>query len=130
MRIISASVIARWSGRMINLHPSLLPKYRGLATHRRVLEAGDPKHGASVHFVSAELDGGPVIAQTPIDVRSGDTESTLAARLLPHEHRLLVACVEAIAHDTVQFCQGQIRFHGSPITWPLGLDASGHLGVV
>lgn len=127
MRILDASVTARWTGRMINIHPSLLPKYRGLHTHRRALAAGDAEHGASVHFVSAELDGGPVIAQARIIVEPGDTEDSLAARLLPHEHRLLVACVGAIAGGTVRERDGRAWFHDAPIAVPLRLDAAGQL---
>ncbi len=128
MRIIDAAVTARWTGRMINIHPSLLPKYRGLHTHRKALKAGDVEHGASVHFVSDELDGGPVIAQTRIEVRKDDTEDSLAARLLPHEHRLMVACVAAIARGEVRERDGKVWFRGQPIAAPLGLDAAGHLG--
>ncbi|MBS0381142.1 MAG: phosphoribosylglycinamide formyltransferase [Proteobacteria bacterium] len=127
MRIIDAGVTAQWHGRMINIHPSLLPKYRGLHTHRKALKAGDAEHGASVHFVSAELDGGPVIAQARIDVRKGDTEDSLAARLLPQEHRLMVASVDAIARGTVREHDGAVWFHGRPIAAPLRLDASGSL---
>ncbi|HEX5353645.1 MAG TPA: phosphoribosylglycinamide formyltransferase [Rhodanobacteraceae bacterium] len=127
MRIIDAAVAAQWQGRMINIHPSLLPKYRGLHTHRRALEAGDREHGVSVHFVSSELDGGPVIAQTRMDLRPGDTEDSLAARLLPQEHRLLVACVDAIAHDALCERDGKIRFHDRPIEIPLRLDDTGSL---
>ena len=127
MRIIDATVTAQWTGRMINIHPSLLPKYRGLHTHRRALKAGDPEHGASVHFVSAELDGGPVIAQARIDVHPGDTEDALAARLLSREHRLLTACVGAIARGEVQERGGKVWFRGHPIPAPLRLDATGHL---
>ncbi|MGH8125834.1 MAG: phosphoribosylglycinamide formyltransferase [Rhodanobacteraceae bacterium] len=127
MRIIDPSVIAPWSGRMINIHPSLLPKYRGLHTHRRALEAGDAKCGASVHFVSAELDGGPMIAQTCMGVRPGDTEESLAARLLPEEHRLLTAVVDAIARGHVDERGGTVRFHDRPIEAPLRLDNNGRL---
>ena len=129
MRIIDAGVTAQWTGRMINIHPSLLPKYRGLHTHRKALQAGDTEHGASVHFVSAELDGGPVIAQARIDVRAGDTEDSLAARLLPHEHRLLIACVAAIARGAVRERDGRVCFHDVPITAPLRLDDAGNLVV-
>lgn len=127
MRIIDAGVTARWPGRMINIHPSLLPKYRGLHTHRRALKAGDLEHGASVHFVSAELDGGPVIAQARIDIRPDDTEDALAERLLSQEHRLLVACVEAIARGKVRELDGSVLFNEAPLPAPLRLDASGHL---
>ena len=91
MRVLDGEALMPWVGRMINIHPSLLPKYRGLHTHRRALEAGDAEHGASVHFVTAELDGGPVIAQARIAVEPGDDEQRLAARLLPLEHRLLLS---------------------------------------
>jgi len=86
MRILSAPFVGRHLGRMLNIHPSLLPAYRGLHTHRRVLAAGDTAHGASVHFVSAELDGGPVVLQSKVAVEHGDTEATLAARVLATEH--------------------------------------------
>jgi phosphoribosylglycinamide formyltransferase-1 len=127
MRIIDATVAAEWTGRIVNIHPSLLPKYRGLHTHRRALAAGDTEHGASVHFVTADLDGGPAIAQARIEVRADDTEESLAARLLPREHQLLVACVEAIARGRVRECEGRVWFEGSPITAPLRLDPGGHL---
>jgi phosphoribosylglycinamide formyltransferase-1 len=127
MRILDAAVTAQWTGKMINIHPSLLPKYRGLHTHRRVLKAGDPEHGASVHFVSAELDGGPVIAQARIDIHPGDTEDMLAARLLPREHRLLVACVGAIARGEVRERDGKVLFHDHPIRAALRLDDDGAL---
>ena len=127
MRIIDADVTAQWQGRIINIHPSLLPKYRGLHTHRRALKAGDVEHGASVHFVSAELDGGPVIAQARIDIRPGDTEDALAARLLSQEHRLLVACVEAIARGAVREHAGSVFYDEAPLSTPLRLATSGHL---
>jgi len=127
MRIIDAAVAAGWQGRMINIHPSLLPKYRGLHTHRRALKAGDLEHGASVHFVSAELDGGPVIAQARIDIHPGDTEDALAARLLSQEHRLLTACVDGIARGKVREREGNVLFNGAALSVPLRLDASGNL---
>lgn len=86
MRILSGSFVARYLGRMFNIHPSLLPAYRGLHTHRRVLEAGDAEHGASVHFVTTELDAGPVVLQSRLAVLPGDTEATLAARVQATEH--------------------------------------------
>jgi phosphoribosylglycinamide formyltransferase-1 len=127
MRILDAAVTAHWTGRMINIHPSLLPKYRGLHTHRKVLQAGDAEHGASVHFVSAELDGGPVIAQARIAVRTGDTEDSLAVRLLPHEHALLTACVDAIARGSVTERDGKVWCHGQPLAAPLHLGTDGRL---
>ncbi len=128
MRIVDAGAIAPWAGRAINVHPSLLPKYRGLHTHRRALEAGDAEHGASVHFVTAELDGGPVIAQRRIAVLAGDTEDLLAARLLPEEHRLLPAVVAAIADGRLSYADGQPYFEGNPLTRPLVMDDLGVLG--
>jgi phosphoribosylglycinamide formyltransferase-1 len=122
LRVIDPAVVARFAGHMINIHPSLLPKYPGLHTHERVLAAGDVEHGASVHFVTAELDGGPVIAQVVIPVEAGDTPETLAARLLPHEHRLLVACVDAIARGRVALDGARVRLDGGPLDGPPRLD--------
>ena len=86
MRVLSAAFTDRYAGRLINIHPSLLPAYSGLHTHRRVLEAGEPRHGASVHFVTSEVDGGPVILQAQVPVLATDTEPSLAARVLEREH--------------------------------------------
>jgi phosphoribosylglycinamide formyltransferase 1 len=86
MRILSADFVGCYLGRMFNVHPSLLPAYRGLHTHRRVLAAREREHGASVHFVTAELDGGPVVLQSKLAVRADDTETTLAMRVLSTEH--------------------------------------------
>lgn len=119
MRMIDAQVVAPWIGRMINIHPSLLPKYPGLHTHARALESGDTVHGASVHFVTAELDGGPVIAQVEIPVERGDTQEALAARLLPLEHRLLVACVELIARGRVVLAGHAVELDGQALRAPL-----------
>jgi len=88
MRILSPEFIAGWEGRMINIHPSLLPKYKGLDTHARAIAAGDRVAGVSVHLVTAELDGGPVLAQVEVPILAGDTPETLAARVLVEEHRL------------------------------------------
>ncbi|MGF6494394.1 phosphoribosylglycinamide formyltransferase-1 [Luteibacter sp. 621] len=120
MRIIDAAVVADWAGRAINIHPSLLPKYQGLHTHRRCLEAGDTEHGASVHYVTAELDGGPVVAQARIAVGPADTEETLAQRLLVEEHKLLPAVVGAIATGRLRW-NGQPLFDGTPLTCPLDI---------
>ncbi|MBD8899875.1 phosphoribosylglycinamide formyltransferase [Rhodanobacter sp. DHG33] len=120
MRVIDAAVVAEWEGRAINIHPSLLPKYPGLHTHRRCLEAGDSEHGASVHYVTAELDGGPVVAQARIPVGPGDTEASLAERLLAEEHRLLPAVVGAIARGRLRW-DGEAMFDGRPVAVPLTL---------
>lgn len=88
MRLLSPEFVAGWAGRMLNIHPSLLPKYKGLHTHERALEAGDTHGGCSVHIVTAELDDGPVLGQTKVAILPGDTEDTLAARVLIAEHQL------------------------------------------
>jgi len=121
MRILDPGVLAPWVGRVINIHPSLLPKYRGLKTHARAIEAGDAVHGASVHFVTPELDGGPVIAQVEMTIEAGDTPATLAARLLPLEHRLLVATVDLVAERRVLLDGDGVRFDGAPLSGPLRL---------
>ncbi|MEW9573665.1 phosphoribosylglycinamide formyltransferase [Rhodanobacter sp. Si-c] len=120
MRVIDGAVVAGWEGRAINIHPSLLPRYPGLHTHRRCLEAGDAEHGASVHYVTAELDGGPVVAQARIPVGANDTETSLAERLLAEEHKLLPAVVGAIASGRLRW-NGEAVFDGRPVTKPLTL---------
>lgn len=99
MRILTPGFITQWGGRMLNIHPSLLPKYKGLHTHQRALDAGDADHGASVHEVTADLDGGPILGQARLAIRPGDTADTLAARLLPLEHRLYPAVLRRYAAD-------------------------------
>ncbi len=91
MRVLTAEFTSQWSGRMINIHPSLLPKYKGLHTHARALEAGDSVHGCSVHEVTAALDDGPILGQAQVLVLKDDTPETLAARVLVQEHRLYPA---------------------------------------
>jgi phosphoribosylglycinamide formyltransferase-1 len=125
MRIIDPAVVAPWSTRMINIHPSLLPKYPGLHTHARAIAAGDAEHGASVHFVTAELDGGPVVAQASLPILPDDTPASLAARLLPLEHRLLVATTRRIAEGEIAWIGGRVTRNGKPLTAPLRLDADG-----
>jgi phosphoribosylglycinamide formyltransferase-1 len=91
MRILTPRFINHYAGRILNIHPSLLPKYKGLETHARALSAGDAEAGCSVHEVTAELDGGPILGQARVPVEPGDTAETLAARVLPMEHRLYPA---------------------------------------
>ena len=88
MRLLSESFVARWRGRIVNIHPSLLPKYKGLDTHARAIEAGDLVAGCSVHLVTEELDGGDVLGQAEVPILPGDTPDALAARVLEEEHRL------------------------------------------
>ena len=125
MRILDDEALTPWVGRMINIHPSLLPKYRGLHTHRRALEAGDAEHGASVHFVTAELDGGPVIAQAGLAIQPGDDEQRLAQRLLPLEHRLLPAVLALLASRRLQWHADAVQFDGRPLPTPLILGEHG-----
>jgi phosphoribosylglycinamide formyltransferase-1 len=97
MRRLTPWFVARWSGRMLNIHPSLLPQFKGLHTHRRALEAGAKRHGATVHFVVPEVDAGPIVAQDSVAVREGDTEETLAERVLEVEHRIYPRALRAVA---------------------------------
>ena len=96
MRILTPGFVSKWQGRMLNIHPSLLPRYKGLHTHARALEAGDSHGGCSVHLVTPELDDGPVLGQTPVAILPGDTADTLAARVLIAEHQLYSRCLEAL----------------------------------
>lgn len=97
MRILTPWFVARWEGRMINIHPSLLPLFKGTHTHRQALEAGVAEHGCSVHFVVPELDAGPVILQAKVPVLPGDDEETLAKRVLVEEHKLYPAALAEVA---------------------------------
>ncbi|MEJ6398810.1 phosphoribosylglycinamide formyltransferase [Yoonia sp. 208BN28-4] len=97
MRILTPDFITMWEGRMLNIHPSLLPLYKGLHTHARALDAGDAQHGCTVHEVTAELDGGPILGQARVDIASDDTPDTLAAKVLPLEHQLYPAVLRRFA---------------------------------
>jgi phosphoribosylglycinamide formyltransferase-1 len=99
MRILTAEFVEHYSQRLINIHPSLLPKLKGLDTHQRAIEAGETEHGASVHFVTPELDDGPVISQAKVPVMPDDTASTLAARVLVEEHKLYPAAIQQLMRD-------------------------------
>jgi phosphoribosylglycinamide formyltransferase-1 len=125
MRILSASFTNEYPGRMINLHPALLPLYKGLDTYNRVLQAGDKETGASIHFVTAGLDSGPVISQVRIPVLPGDDAASLAARLGPEEHRLVVATVELFCKRLVHYEQDTIFYRDNAIERPLQLQTDG-----
>lgn len=127
MRIISAAEIRRRPGRMINLHPSLLPAFKGLHTHRQALEAGVAEHGASVHVVTSDLDDGPVIARAPVPVLPGDDEAALAARVREVEHPLLVETVRLFAEGRLRLDGGAILLNGVPLAAPLQLRANRRL---
>jgi phosphoribosylglycinamide formyltransferase-1 len=103
MRLLTPWFIGRWRGRLLNIHPALLPHFKGLHTHRRALEAGVELHGATVHFVVEETDSGPVIAQQSVPVRQGDNEETLAARVLQVEHRLYPEALRMVAEGRATF---------------------------
>jgi phosphoribosylglycinamide formyltransferase-1 len=103
MRLLTPWFVTRWNGRLLNIHPALLPQFKGLHTHRRVLEAGMTRHGATVHFVGPEMDSGPIIAQDWVPVLDGDTEATLAARVLELEHRIYPQALRLVAAGEVKF---------------------------
>jgi phosphoribosylglycinamide formyltransferase-1 len=124
MRILGPAFVDRFAGRMLNIHPSLLPAYRGLHTHRRVLEAGDSVHGASVHFVTRELDGGPVVLQARVPVCSGDDEATLAARVLRQEHRIYPEVVGWFARGRLRLADGAAWLDGRRLDVPVLAQAS------
>ncbi len=127
MRILGEAFVQRFSGRLINIHPSLLPKYKGLHTHARALEAGDAEAGASVHFVVPELDAGTVLAQAHVPVQAGDTPEALAQRVLAVEHPLLIASLRWLVADRVAERHGQLQVDGNPLFSPLRLDCAGEL---
>jgi phosphoribosylglycinamide formyltransferase 1 len=103
MRLLTPSFVNRWSGRMLNIHPALLPQFKGLHTHRRALAAGVKRHGATVHFVVAEMDSGPIVAQDSVPVIEGDTEESLAERVLQVEHRLYPRALRLVAEGETTF---------------------------
>lgn len=114
MRVLSASFVNRFEGRILNIHPSLLPKYKGLNTHQRALDAGDTHHGVSVHLVTAGLDEGPLIAQAAIDILTGDDEVSLSGRLLPLEHALYGAAVMALIDGSLTRDGNAYHWHKCP----------------
>jgi phosphoribosylglycinamide formyltransferase 1 len=101
MRLFTKNFVERWSGRMLNIHPALLPQFKGLHTHRRALAAGVTEHGATVHFVVPEMDAGPIVAQQAVPALAGDTEESLAARVLAAEHRLYPQALRLVAEGRV-----------------------------
>ena len=114
MRILSAPFVARWQGRILNIHPSLLPSFRGLDTHARAIEAGVKLHGCTVHFVEPELDSGPIIAQAAVEVRDDDTPETLGARVLIQEHALYPAALALVAAGRVETVGARTRVAPAP----------------
>jgi phosphoribosylglycinamide formyltransferase 1 len=121
MRILSPVFVRRYEGRIVNIHPSLLPRYPGLHTHRRVLAAGEPAHGATVHYVTADLDGGPCILQARLAVDSREDESQLAARVQVLEHRMYPVVVRWHCEGRLRYVAGQAWFDSAPLRGPLQL---------
>jgi len=121
MKILSKAFVHRFTGRLLNIHPSLLPRYPGLGTHRRVLEAKDPEHGATVHFVTDELDGGPPIAQGRIAVLPNDTEESLAARVHRVEHIIYPRTVEWFVSERLVLRDRQAVLDGKPLDAPISI---------
>lgn len=123
MRVLGAGFIRRFHGRMVNIHPSLLPKHRGLHTHRRALAEGDLRHGASVHFVTEDLDGGPVAIQGGFSVKPQDNEQSLTERVVCEvELKIFPQALAWMARGELQYRDGQAHFRGQPLPAPLSLD--------
>ena len=114
MRIFTSAFVEHYQGRMVNIHPSLLPKFRGLHTHAQALAAGEREHGASVHFVTPELDGGPIIAQARVPVLPGDDPDILADRVLQQEHRLYPEVIRWFAQSRVALRGDSVFLDGQP----------------
>lgn len=112
MRILTTEFVRPLAGRLLNIHPSLLPKYPGLNTHQRAIEAGDPEAGATVHFVTEELDGGPSIIQVKVPVIPGDTPEKLASRILEKEHKIYTEAVKLICEERVSLSNGEVLLDG------------------
>ena len=126
MRILTPPFVQHYAGRLLNIHPSLLPAYRGLDTHRRALEAGEREHGATIGFVTEELDGGPRVVQARVPVLPGDDPATLAARVLEQEHRLFPLAVRWFAEGRLRLtgegATARVQFDGAPLEEPLRLE--------
>lgn len=125
MRILTPTFISAFAGRILNIHPSLLPKYRGLHTHRRAIEAGDAVHGVSVHFVTEELDGGPVIIQASVPVLAADSEAELSARVQRQEHRIYPEAIDWFARGRLELKGEKAWLDGQPLPAPIMIDVTG-----
>ncbi len=113
MRLLTAEFALQWQGRMLNIHPALLPAFKGLDTHARALEAGVKIHGATVHLVVPEMDSGPIVAQGAVAVHDDDSEATLAARVLAVEHRIYPLALKLLAEGRIELAQGRRRIAGA-----------------
>jgi phosphoribosylglycinamide formyltransferase-1 len=127
MRVLGPELVAHYAGRMLNIHPSLLPSYMGLDTHRRVLEAGERWHGATVHFVTAELDAGPAIVQYRLAIRRDDTADSLAQRVHVGEHIILPRAVSWFAAGRLRLESGSVMLDGRALQAPVSVDEGGAL---
>jgi phosphoribosylglycinamide formyltransferase 1 len=121
MRVLSGDFVARYAGRMLNIHPSLLPLHKGLDTHARALAAGDREHGASVHYVTADLDGGPLIAQARVPILPGDDTDSLSARVHAREHILYPMVIDWLTSGRLRWNQGSPVLDGAPLKAPVQL---------
>jgi len=119
MRILSESFVERYAGKILNIHPSLLPRFRGLNTYARVLDAGDPEHGSSVHFVTAKLDGGPLIMQARVAVLPQDTEESLSARVKEQERKMYPAVLNMLAAGRLEMKDGQTWLDQQALEQPM-----------
>ena len=118
MRILTDDFVYHYAGRLINIHPSLLPAFPGLATHQRALDAGVKIHGCTVHFVTPVIDHGPIVAQAAVPVRFDDTHETLAARVLEQEHRIYPQAIRWFAQDQLAVCAGRVNVQGAETLKP------------
>jgi len=119
MRILTKNFVTEFRGRLLNIHPSLLPKYPGLNTHRKALENHDKYHGTSVHFVTEELDGGPIIAQAKTEIKSGDNEQSLLAKIQKLEHQLYPSVAKLILNEQIELRKDKVYFEKQPLEKPL-----------
>ncbi len=119
MRILTADFVDHFSGRIINIHPSLLPAYTGLNTHQRAIDAGDQEHGVSIHYVTNELDGGPIICQARVPILPGDSADTLANRVLKQEHRIYPLTLDWISQGRLRQKLNHVNFDGQILAKPI-----------
>lgn len=124
MRILTEEFVHHFAGKLMNIHPSLLPKYKGLNTHARAIEAGDNEHGCSVHFVTPELDGGPILGQRRVTIDNNETPESLALKIQKEEHLLYPQCAELFVQDRLQLTEHGLVLDGQPLP-PQGIDLTG-----
>jgi phosphoribosylglycinamide formyltransferase-1 len=122
MRILSDSFVNHFGGKLINIHPSLLPKYKGMHTHQRVMEDGEPLHGSSVHFVNSELDGGPVVLQARLPILSGDSPESLELRIKTKERLIYPTAISWLAEGRIELIDEEIYMDGKKMTGPVVMD--------